>query len=190
MNDVLVLNSDMAPVSLLPISTLNWQKAIKAVFLGSVVVVAEYEAWEVHSPSMTLRVPSVVMNTNYIHFSKQIGFSKDLVFLRDLHTCQYCYKGFNQNDLTVDHVLPISHGGATSWDNLVTSCAPCNSRKGDNKKIVPKVRPRKPNYYELLEKRKSYRICVPCPSWVDFLNWPTENIEIAEKKILRTGMNT
>ena len=56
------------------------------------------------------------------------------VFARDSWTCQYC--GTRAN-LTVDHVIPRSRGGTSSWDNIVASCAPCNRRKGD--RLLPEV---------------------------------------------------
>jgi 5-methylcytosine-specific restriction endonuclease McrA len=56
------------------------------------------------------------------------------VFARDSWTCQYC--GGVRGTLTLDHVIPRSRGGASTWDNIVTCCAPCNRRKGDR---LPKV---------------------------------------------------
>jgi 5-methylcytosine-specific restriction endonuclease McrA len=50
------------------------------------------------------------------------------VFARDSWTCQYCG---SRSNLTVDHVIPRSKGGSSSWENIVASCAPCNRRKGD-----------------------------------------------------------
>ena len=50
------------------------------------------------------------------------------VFARDNWTCQYCG---SRTQLTVDHVVPRSKGGGSTWDNIVASCAPCNRRKGD-----------------------------------------------------------
>jgi 5-methylcytosine-specific restriction endonuclease McrA len=51
------------------------------------------------------------------------------VFARDGWTCQYCG---SRSNLTVDHVIPRSKGGTSTWDNIVASCAPCNRRKGDS----------------------------------------------------------
>lgn len=50
---------------------------------------------------------------------------------RDLYTCQYCGGQPGRHELTVDHVMPRSRGGTTTWENVVTACGPCNRRKGD-----------------------------------------------------------
>src|SRR4029450_3978572 len=69
------------------------------------------------------------------------------VFARDGWACQYC--GSKHGSLTVDHVIPRSKGGGSSWENIVTCCAPCNRRKGDRlpkqADMVPARAPRAPN---------------------------------------------
>ncbi len=181
---VLILNADLAPVSQLPLSTLKWQAAIRAIFLGTVSVVAEYEDWEVHSPSMTMRVPSVIMTRRYLHYQRKTSFSKDHIYLRDRYTCSYCNRVFPEHKLTMDHVLPCKYGGKTTWENITTSCGPCNFNKGSNRKIVPKRKPYKPTYYELLAIRKEYPLMVPCEQWIDYLDWPQTTLNI-RKNILQ-----
>lgn len=187
--DCLILNADLSPISLIPLSTAKWQDAIKAVFAGTVSVVAEYEDWQVHSPSVTIRVPSVVMTQRYLHFPRDVAFSDEQIFLRDHYQCQYCGKSFPPSKLTMDHVLPRKYGGQTTWDNISTACTPCNSKKGSNKKVVPSKRPRKPSYYEMIDLRKNYPLVVPCPQWGAYLGWPEENLFVREKekKILRAN---
>ncbi len=188
MNDVLVLNSDLMPVSHLPLSVVGWEDAVKAVYLGTVSVVAEYEDWEVHSPSMTMKVPSVVMTKRYLHFQRKVAFTSEQIYLRDRYTCQYCDKVFGQQKLTMDHVVPRKFGGKTTWENITTSCGPCNFKKGSNKKITPKVQPRRPTYYELLAIRKEYPLAIPCEQWVDYLDWPADNLFVKGKNILRNQL--
>ena len=69
------------------------------------------------------------------------------VFARDRWTCQYC--GHERGNLTVDHVVPRSKGGRSTWDNIVTCCAPCNRRKGDRlprqANMVPARKPKAPS---------------------------------------------
>ncbi len=180
--DTLVLNTDLMPVNMLPLSTIKWQEAIKAVFLDTVSVIAEYEDWEVHSPSLTMRVPSVIMTKRYLHFQRKIAFTPEQIYLRDRYTCQYCRKAFPEHKLTMDHVVPRKHGGKTTWDNIATACGPCNFKKGSNKRIVPSVMPRKPTYYELLAIRKDFPLAIPCEQWIDYLDWPADNLFVAEKK--------
>lgn len=183
--DCLILNSDLMPVNQIPLSTIKWTDAVKAVFIDAVAVVAEYDDWEVHSPSVTMRVPAVVMTRRYLNFQRNVAFSPAQIYLRDRYTCQYCMKVFPESRLTMDHVLPRKHGGKTTWANIASSCGPCNLRKGSNKKIVPKVMPRRPTYYELLAIRKEYPLIIPCEKWIDYLDWPSDNLFVSGKNILR-----
>jgi 5-methylcytosine-specific restriction endonuclease McrA len=57
--------------------------------------------------------------------------SRTLVLLRDGETCQYCGCRPGRAELTLDHIVPRAQGGATSWENVVTACRPCNARKAD-----------------------------------------------------------
>ncbi len=172
------------PVNYLPLSVIGWQNAIRAVILDTVAVVAEYEDWEIHSQNLTMKVPSIIMSKRHLHFDHQVAFSDEKVFLRDRFTCQYCHTVFSENRLTMDHVVPRSKGGKTTWTNITTACGPCNFNKGSNRKIVPIKMPHKPSYYELLGIRKEYPLVVHREDWADFLDWPEENIRFSDKKIL------
>lgn len=185
--DTLVLNCDMSPVKMLPISTVSWRDAIKLTYSEHASIVHEYEDWEVHSPSVTLPVPSVIMIRDYVHFSKMVPWSVDLLKLRDRYRCQYCNKEFPAQLLTQDHVVPQKFGGKTSWDNIVSACGPCNHRRGHDVRIQPRIRPYKPSYWELVGKSKELPLVIPDESWAPYLDWPEENLLITgkEKKILR-----
>ena len=75
-------------------------------------------------------IPSVIVLHNYIRkFPFRLSCNRKNVFWRDDFQCQYCAKTFKFDDLTMDHVVPKSKGGAKTWENIVTSCASCNSRK-------------------------------------------------------------
>ena len=122
----LVLNADYRPLSYYPLSLWSWQDAIKAVFLDRVNIVAEYEHF-VSSPSFAMKMPSVVSLKSYVKPSRNPAFTRFNVFLRDRFQCQYCG---TPEDLTFDHVMPRHCGGATTWENVVAACSPCNLRKG------------------------------------------------------------
>lgn len=187
--DTLVLNRDMRPVKMLPVSTLSWQNAIKAIYGEAAQVVHEYEEWEVHSPSVTMKVPSVIMVRDYVHFTRQIPWNPDYLLLRDRFTCQYCHRQFPAQKLTQDHVIPRMLGGKTSWDNIVSACGPCNHSRGHNTKIQPRIKPYKPSYWELVEKAKDLLpLVVPDESWTHYLDWPEENLVVKNKKILRVNL--
>ena len=123
----LVLNADYTPLSYYPLSVWPWQTAVKAVFLDRVDIVDHYQR-EVHSPTHTMKLPSVIALKSYVKPSQHPAFTRFNVFLRDRFQCQYCGVG---NDLTFDHVVPRAYGGRTTWENVTTACAPCNLRKGD-----------------------------------------------------------
>jgi 5-methylcytosine-specific restriction endonuclease McrA len=112
-----------------PIKVLRWEDAIKMLFEGTVDVVAEYEE-TVSSPSVTIRVPSVLRLRKLAHTQRRaVRFSRSNVYLRDGYCCQYCGKKKPARELSYDHVVPRSAGGRTIWTNIVTACRKCNTKK-------------------------------------------------------------
>ena len=174
--DTLVLNADMLPLGVLPLSSMVWQDAIKAIWLDSVKVLEVYDDWIAHSPTLEMFVPSVVMTTRYVKPARAVQFSSEHVFLRDHFKCVYCNAQFSpytyRNNLTVDHVVPRTFGGRTTWDNLVSACKPCNNKRGCNFRIQPPFKPYRPTYFEMAERRKEFSIEVPHAVWADYLMWP------------------
>ena len=108
---VLVLNADYRPLSYFPLSVWSWQEAIKAVFLDRVAIVSEYDR-VVRSPSVQIRLPSVIALKEYIPPKRRPAFTRFNVFLRDRFACQYCGENFPSHELTFDHVIPRSRGDA------------------------------------------------------------------------------
>jgi 5-methylcytosine-specific restriction endonuclease McrA len=106
----LVLNADFRPLSYFPLSTWNWQDAVKAVFLDRVSVLSEYDR-EVRSPSFSMRLPSVIALRDFIPSARMPAFTRFNVFLRDGFTCQYCDFKRPAPELTFDHVIPRARGG-------------------------------------------------------------------------------
>lgn len=182
MPNTLILNSDGLPLSLLPISSLDWREAIKLIFLERVSVIHHYDDWFIHSPSTKIQVPSVLMTTEYVKISKTVRFSRYNLFLRDNFQCQYCGIDCSHDIdlLTLDHVIPKSHGGKTTWINSVAACEACNTRKSNSREMKPKTIARKPNYYELVEKRKRFKLNIPHKDWAHYLGWPEENLIISK----------
>ena len=167
----LVLNADFRPLSYYPLSLWSWQDAIKAVFLDRVNIVAEYDK-AVHSPSLEMKLPSVVSLKTYVRPSTHPAFTRFNVFLRDRFQCQYCGSG---EDLTFDHLVPRSRGGRTTWDNVVTACAPCNLLKGGRLShhigMHPRHHPRKPTINELRSNGRAFPPNYLHESWADYLYW-------------------
>jgi len=167
--DVLVLNQDGSPISMLPLSVITWQESIRYMVLDKAHVLEWHEDWMVHSANWSTRVPAVIMMRDFMRRKNTVRFSKANVFLRDGFECQYCGTTVSQKTATLDHVLPQSLGGRSTWENSTTACSKCNSLKGNNKKIKPKTVPHKPNYWELVEKRRRQKFDLRHPSWSQFL---------------------
>ena len=86
----------------------------------------------VRSACLLIRVPRVLLLGLYDRVPRrEIRFSRRNVYLRDDHACQYCGRNFREEELNLDHVVPRDVGGKTSWDNIVTACVRCNSRKAN-----------------------------------------------------------
>lgn len=168
MSDTLLLNSDYTPISILPLSVINYQHAIKLMFLGRVTVLETYPNWLIRSEKLTINVPSVCVTKDYFKFTKYVKFTRQNMYLRDLFKCQYCEEVFDYHDLTLDHVIPRSMGGKATWENSVTACKNCNSKKG-SKLWKPKVMPYAPDYYSLVNKWKQLPFTVKQDSWNQYL---------------------
>ena len=170
----LVLNADYRPLSYYPLSLWPWQEAVKAVFLDRVDIVAEYDDC-VHSPSTTLRIPSVVVLKDYVRPQKRVAFTRFNLFLRDQFCCQYCGA---KGDLTFDHVVPRARGGITRWENVVAACARCNLHKGARSLrqsgLTLRKPPRQPGAEELRNTGRKFPPGYLHASWVDFLYWDAE----------------
>ena len=170
MSSTLLLNADMQPVSLLPLSTIDWQEAIRYMVLDKVEVLEWHDDWIVHSANWSTPVPAVIMLKEYQKPKSTMRLSKRNVFLRDEYTCQYCGEEINESSATLDHVHPVSQGGKTTWENSTTACKPCNYKKGAHVgKFKPSNKPYKPHFWDLVEKRKRRGFHLGHPSWANYL---------------------
>lgn len=132
---------------------------------------SEPEDPKIHTPSLTFSVPDIIVLELYDHLpAREVKFSRQTVFQRDRHTCQYCAKVFPERDLNLDHVMPKQKGGKTSWDNIVTSCIKCNTRKANklpkDAKMFPLNDPKKPKWRPLFGADDADRIE---EAWADFV---------------------
>jgi 5-methylcytosine-specific restriction endonuclease McrA len=113
-----------------PQRVIAWERAVVLVVLGKVDVLEEYDE-AIRAPSLELRTPAVVRLKRAGRATKQsVRFSRVNVYTRDGFRCQYCGERKDARDLNYDHVVPRLRGGKTVWENIVTSCYPCNDRKG------------------------------------------------------------
>lgn len=139
---VLVLNASYEPLNVCSL-----RRAHVLVYKGKAEMVEELDR-PLRSATDTFRWPHVIRLVHYVRVPRlvQRKISRRALFARDDWQCVYC--GNAGGRLTLDHVIPRSRGGDSSWENVVTSCAPCNLRKGDRLpheiQMQPTVRPRPP----------------------------------------------
>ena len=122
---VLVLNATYEPINVCTV-----RRAV-VLLLKEKAELLERARWELRSESTSLARPVVIRLVSYVKVPRDAHrrkITRRAVFARDSWTCQYCG---SRSNLTVDHVIPRSKGGTSSWENIVASCAPCNRRKGD-----------------------------------------------------------
>ena len=184
--DTLLLNADGQPLSHVPLSVVSWQVAMRLLVTEKVRVLKEYDDWVVRSQLIEWKVPSIIMMTNQKKWNKGLKYSRSNVYLRDDHTCQLqttwrckeLHGKVKLQELTLDHVVPRSHGGKTNWLNVCTSCKACNSEKGNDHTILPKKKPYKPTYFEILNKRKKMPIYIRDPEWAYYIDWPEDMVNV------------
>ncbi len=125
MGQVLVLNASYEPLNVTTV-----RRAHVLVFKGKAEVVEELQQ-PLTSATDTYPWPHVIRLVRYVRVPRAVQrkISRRALFARDGWRCVYC--GNYAGRLTLDHVVPRSRGGESVWENVVTSCAPCNLRKGD-----------------------------------------------------------
>ncbi len=123
---VLVLNASYEPINVCTV------RRAAVLLLKERAEILEHAAWSLHAESVTIPRPVVIRLITYVRVPRDAHsrrITRRAIFARDRWTCQYC--GRARGRLTIDHVVPRCKGGSSSWDNIVTCCAPCNRRKGD-----------------------------------------------------------
>ena len=134
----------------------------------------------ISSPTIRIKIPRVIVLMIYDKLPKrQVRFSRKNIFERDNWRCQYCGTKPSKTDLNLDHILPRSKGGKTTWDNIVVSCFPCNSKKGsktiEQAGLKLKTPPKKPSWRPTINIPVGL---VPHKEWVNFLDVAYYNVEL------------
>lgn len=165
MQAVLLLNSSFEPLKVI-----SWQRAVSLFFLGKVEVVEEYDH-DIRSVSLVIKAPAVVRLLKYAKLGrKSPPLCRSNILARDGLECQYCEKQLTSREATLDHVVPRSQGGRTSWENVVCCCSACNRKKGGRTpkeaRMTLRSVPRKPDWLPVLDI--SFHGRVP-NSWYSFL---------------------
>ncbi len=123
---VLVLNASYEPINICAA-----RRALVLVLKG-VATAEEQHSNTLHAARMQMAMPSVIRLLEYRRIPHQTrALSRKNILLRDRNTCQYCGIVLPSHELTLDHVLPRSRGGGSTWENLVAACHSCNRRKGN-----------------------------------------------------------
>jgi len=147
----------------------NSKSALKLLLKGKAEALKHYDD-NILSINQTYRIPSVIRLFEHFKFYRQpIRYCAANVFLRDKFTCQYCFKKMHNKspDMTLDHVIPQSLGGPSTWSNSVTACKRCNSYKG-NKTLsqlgwVLQKEPGRLTFYQF-----HHKFANPHPEWLEY----------------------
>ena len=151
----LALNASFEPLTIIPA-----RRAVRLGLDGKAEILEKDGARRFRSETRIVPCPAVIRLVRYVHvprrFRRQV--TNTFLFARDNYSCQYCGRQKKElrgrQFLTRDHVVPLSRGGDNAWENVVTSCSPCNNRKGDRLpreaglKLVSE--PGEPNYVQLV----------------------------------------
>ncbi len=190
---VLVLNRSYMPVHVTTVKralTLLYQGMAKAV--NEQYELFNFDDWRQLTPQEgdstiglvddIIRVPRVIILVAYDRIPKRrVRFSRLNIFLRDQNTCQYCGKTKSRKELNLDHVVPRSRGGTSTWENVVCSCFECNRRKGGRtpREANMKLRsiPKRPRWTPRLDYKTDswrYREWKPYLNFIDASYWNAE----------------
>src|SRR5688500_146096 len=151
----LALNASFEPLTIVPS-----RRAARLVLDRKAEILEIDEDRGFRSERVRLPCPSVIRLVRYVHvprrFRRQV--TNTFLFARDDFSCQYCGRHRSElrgrQFLTRDHIVPISRGGTNTWENVVTSCSPCNNRKGNHLPAEAGMKlltsPNEPNYVHLV----------------------------------------
>lgn len=200
-SSVLVLNK-----SYMPINIINVKRAFSMLFQNIANVVSvennnyinyDFNSWAelsklkteleettgledwIKTPKLIIETPRIIIVNDYNKIpNRKVRFNRRNVFVRDNQTCQYCGIKFDSKDLNIDHVVPKSKGGETTWKNVVCSCFKCNAKKRDR---IPKEagmkllrKPVKPHLSPVMQSKIKN---IKYNSWKNFISdvyWNTE----------------
>ena len=187
-----------------PVNMCSARRAITLLFLGHAHVVGtdeddqylthDVQSWMdrstlsspgkslVRSISSQFLIPEIIVLSIFDRIpKKQVKFTRENIYRRDAYRCQYCEDRFEAKDLNLDHVIPRDKKGRTSWDNVVTSCIPCNTRKAnklpEQARMFPRRPPKAPSWRPLFSTTSRP---LPCDSWGHFIDLNESDVALTE----------
>lgn len=193
---VLVLNR-----SFLPLHITSVRRAFCLLYMGIARAVDEqfktfdFESWSklavvereeaIGLVDRMIRIPRVILLITYDRLPiGHVRFTRLNIYTRDNNTCQYCGKKFSKSDLSLDHVIPRSYGGKSTWENIVCCCSTCNRKKGgrtpQESSMILLKKPKRPNwtpFYKISLKDLKRKEWLPFLNIIDVSYWHTELLE-------------
>jgi 5-methylcytosine-specific restriction endonuclease McrA len=138
----------------------------------------EDDDW-VRTVSSEIQAPRVIRLLGYDKLPKQtVKFNRRNIFARDNNQCQYCGRKFPTSELSLDHIIPRSRAGLSTWENIVCACVSCNVKKGGR---TPKEahmslirKPEKPRRSPLLNLKLTHRKYQSWKTFLDNAYWSVE----------------
>jgi 5-methylcytosine-specific restriction endonuclease McrA len=188
----LVLNRNWQPVGVAPVAralVMVWNDSARVVGVDDfrlftwsdwAKLVPRDDEPYVQAVRFRLRVPEVISLTHYDRMpTSVVTFSRRNLFKRDRFTCQYCGAQPGTEELTIDHLVPRSRGGTTSWENCVLACVSCNKRKADRApeqaRMTLRRRPTRPVWKPIYADHG-----MKIASWTKFLSEAYWNVELLD----------
>tara|TARA_R110002096_G_scaffold376724_9_gene570517 strand:+ start:16797 stop:17417 length:621 start_codon:yes stop_codon:yes gene_type:complete len=197
---VLVLNRLWQPVNIC-----SARRAFSLLFLGHAQVVHtdaeenffthDIDSWlltsqdatnleVVHTISCNFGIPEIIVLSMFDRLpKKEVKFTRQNIFERDEHTCQYCGVGHEPKQLNLDHVVPRDKGGKNSWENIVTSCIRCNTKKANKLPheagMFPRKEPRAPRWRPFMCQAEKSARRKARPSWRHFLDLKPSEVNLS-----------
>lgn len=195
MSDVLVLNRQFYAIHIT-----SWRRALSLVYMDHARVVDEeyrtysFDDWRemtrarsehpagfVKTPAFRIAIPEVITLQAYDRLpDSAVKFTRRNIYEHYGHRCCYCGQRYATQELNLDHVMPKSRGGPTNWENIVTSCIPCNLRKGNRTPeeagLPLLVRPQRPKWKgrSSLVFRSGVRVRQSWQRFIDNVYWNSE----------------
>ncbi len=158
MNQCILLNADYTYLNVV-----DWKRAMCLMIKGKVQVLKHSARIVRTAEGIIIKVPAVMKLIKLIRalYINRVPFSKKNILVRDGFKCAYC--GAERQRLTIDHIIPKSKGGKANFENCVSSCKPCNNKKGD----------RTPREAQMFLKVKAYQ-----PTISEFLRLKVKKLGI------------
>lgn len=183
--------------SYLPVHVTSVRRAFSLLYRGVAKAVDEeyrtfdFDDWSELSPAgvdsvglvdRLVRIPRVILLVSFDRVPRrEVRFSRHNIFVRDGNACQYCGHRKTRNELNLDHVIPRSRGGATTWENIVCACLDCNRLKGgrtpEEARMRLRKKPRRPSWTPFVARNLAgtyYREWRPFLGGIDAAYWNVE----------------